>query len=181
MVHQSRLSRVLLIPLLVALLVFEGCGLSVTNTLQLVIAAAEAAVAVVSPEYAALLNPYLRAVSQATSFAATELASTDPSSVKAEKIIAQFASLAAPNLPPGVPQTIVAAIEAVTSAVANFLATMAPSAPPRARAAAKRAAGTPSVQRASQLAQKPIQISAADEQTLAAIKGRADRLSGKLQ
>lgn len=171
-----RVSRWVL-PLLLTLFLLQGCGLSVTNSLQLVIAAAEAAVGIISPEYATRIDPYLKAVSQATSFAATELASTDTSPVKAEKIISQFAAIAGPNLPAGVPQTIVTAIQAVVTAVSNFLASIQPAAPPHMAATAARASGR-TVK--PQTVPKEIKLSPADERALVSIKTRADALAAKI-
>jgi len=165
--------RFLFVPLLLILLVLLQACISVTSTLQLVIAAAEAAVGVIDPPAAVLINPYLRAVSLATSFAATELASSDTSPVKAEKIIAQFASITAPNLPPGISRTIVAAVEAVTTAVTNFLATIQPAAPPPLTA---RTTG----KAAPQTVPKQIKISSGDLTTLTSIKSRADALAAKI-
>lgn len=170
--------RFLFVPLLVSLLLLQGCGLSVTSTLQLVIAAAEAAIGVISPQYAAVIDPYLKAVSQATSFAATELASSDTSPVKAEKIVSQFAAIAGPNLPAGVPQTIVTAIQAVVTSVSNFLASIQSAAPPHMAATAARASGK-TVKPAA--VPKQIKLSAADQQSLAAIKTRADALTARIK
>lgn len=163
--------RSVLLPIaLLAIFTLPGCGISnVTTTLQLVIAAAEAAVGVlgstgtIPPGTATLALNYLSAVSQATSFAATELASTDSSVMKAEKIIAKFASIAAPNLPAGTPQTILAVIQAVVQAVTNFLTSIQPAVPPGGAAIGKN-----------------ISISSQDRTTLTQIKGRSDALAVRI-
>jgi len=117
---------------LAIILVLCGCKSNVTTTLQIVVAAAEAAVGTLeatrnlSPEAGVKINAYLTSVSQATSFAATELATADTSQVKALKISQQFASIAPPNLPAGPPQTVLAVVQSVTGAVLSFLQTIQP-------------------------------------------------------
>lgn len=178
MVHKS-ITHFLFIPLLVSLLILQGCAISVTSTLQLVIAAAEAAIPVIDPAAASVAMPYLKAVSQAVSFASTELASADTSAVKAEKIITQFATIAAPNLPPGISQTIVSAVLAVTSAVGNFLATIQTAAPPAVAATAVRISGRAAPKPTA--VPKQITVSAKDQQALLAIRARADALAAKIK
>src|SRR5271167_2808601 len=83
-----------------------GCGgqSSVTTTLQLVIAGAEAILPFipgVAPAQAVLINGWLVAVGDATTFATQELASADSALLKATKIGAEFAKVIEPNLPPG--------------------------------------------------------------------------------
>jgi hypothetical protein len=161
-----------LIAILFSIMALTGCGVSnVTTTLEIVITSAETAVGVlgatgtIPPAVVTQVDTYLTLVSQATSFAATELASSDSSAVKADKIIAQFASISAPILPPGIAQTIVAVIQAVANAVANFLNTIQP-------------AATTGIHRAS--IPSSIKISSADKNTLSQIKLRADALTLKI-
>lgn len=171
------LKKLLIVPLIFGLMTLVGCGLSVTNTLQLVIAAAEAAVSVASPAEAVVVNPYLLAVSQATSFAASELASTDSTANKVEKIVNQFATIAAPQLPAGTPQKIVAVIKAVDTAVVNFLASIQVPSPTPSRLANAHAAAV----KVAAVTPKSIKVSAADLKKLAAIKARAEALAAKLK
>jgi len=121
------MTRVLASVVLIGALLFEtACGQSqVTETLALVVAAASAAIDVADPALAPVVAPYLTGVTNAVDFAATELASTDTDAVKAAKIAQEFASVAAPNLPPGTALTIVTVIGAVATAVKNFLGTVA--------------------------------------------------------
>ena len=116
------------VELFAAVLIMLGltaCSQSqVTETLDLVIAAADAAVSVLAPGTAALITPYLSEVSAAVDFATTELASDDSAAIKAAKIAQQFATIAAPNLPPGTAQVIVQAVAAVGKAVITFLGSL---------------------------------------------------------
>jgi hypothetical protein len=109
--------------LLIGVLLFQAaCGqTAVTETLQLVVTAAGAAIDILDPSLAPIVAPYLSAVSSAVDYAITELDSSDPPAQKAAKIAQQFAAIAAPILPPGTASTIVSAIEAVASAVNVFL------------------------------------------------------------
>lgn len=168
--------RSLLSSILMALSVLlTSCGISVTNTLQLVIAAAEAALGALGQT---TYLGWLKAISQAVSAAATELMSADSSAVKAEKIISAFLAIAAPILPPGTSQTIVDVIQTVLNAVAGFLASIAPAAPPPTAAAAARVTGK-AVKPAA--VPKQINISASDQQTLSDIKRRADSLASQIK
>ncbi len=127
--------------LALAVLSLAACKTSVTSSLQLVVSAADAAVGVLEatgtlpPDAATRIDRYLAGVSDATSFAATELASSDSAEVKALKIAQKFATVTAPQLPPGTPQTVLSVIQSVVSAVLNFLQTIQPLVPPGARSA----------------------------------------------
>lgn len=172
MITRRRFSSVLLAATVVVL---SSCGASVTNTLQLVIAAAEAALGVLGiTAYAG----WLKAVSEAVSFASTELASSDSSVVKAEKIITQFALIAAPILPPGTAQEVVNAIEAVVTAIGTFLSSIQPAAPAPSQA---RVAGITGKTSKPVAVPKQIKLSTADQQILLQIKSRADSLASKIK
>jgi len=116
---------------LVGLLLTQvACSQSqVTLTLDLIVTAADTAVSTlqatgqISSTEATLINNYLNEVTSAVQFSTTELASSDTPEVKSAKIIAQFASVAAPQLS-GAPAAIVETISAVAKAVANFLSTI---------------------------------------------------------
>jgi hypothetical protein len=110
-----------------------GCGTSqVVSTLDAVVASAQAAVSVlgaagqIPPGTVALIDTYLKAVSQAAMFASTEINSSDSTAVRITKIVQQFAMITAPNLPAGTAQNIVAVIQAVTQAIASFLTNLQP-------------------------------------------------------
>lgn len=134
--------KVALIGTLIALLVLlvivlNGCGSgTVITSLELVTDAAEAAVTVLAAtgqlpaSTVTVIDSYLSQVSTATEFAVTELESTDPAGAKASKILAQFAMIARPDLPPGIAQAILAAVQAVASSVSNFLMTLQPAPAP---------------------------------------------------
>lgn len=115
----------------------------VTETLALVVTAADAAVTTlqatgqIPPGTATLITNYLSEVSTGVSFATMELASTDSSALKASRIAQEFASITVPNLPVGTATAIGATVAAVVSAVSNFLATIQPA------AASLTAAGAP--------------------------------------
>lgn len=122
-----------LFVVLAALFALVSCGSNqVLTTLQLVVASSEAAVAAleaggtIDPNTAAKIENYLTSVSTAASFAATELASSDSTAVKAAKIVQEFATVTAPDLPAGTPQVILTTVNAVVQAVLNFLATVQP-------------------------------------------------------
>ena len=102
----------------------------VTETLSLVVTAADAAVSVleaggqIPAPVATQITNYLAEVTTGVQFATTELASSDSDALKASKIAQEFATISAPNLPPGIGAAIGATVQAVASAVTNFLATV---------------------------------------------------------
>lgn len=102
----------------------------VTETLSLVVTAADAAVSVleaggqIPAPVATQITNYLGEVTTGVQFASTELASADSSGLKASKIAQEFATISAPNLPPGIGAAIGATVQAVASAVTNFLSTV---------------------------------------------------------
>jgi len=156
-------------PFLVVALLFQtACSQSqVTETLALVTAAADAAVGVLAPGTQALVVPYLNEVTSATDFAVTELQSTDAPGVKAAKIAAQFASVVAPQLPPGTASTIVLAVGAVGKAITAFLATLNPAATTAAHALTLSKT-------------KTLKLSGADKKALSDIKTKNDVVKLKL-
>lgn len=112
-------------------------GASFVTELNAVVAAADATVTVLAsdgaipPADAAAVEAYLSAVSEASSEAATELASADSSKVKALKIAADFAQAALPVIPAN--DTILAeALKVVDAAVKVFLAAVQPANSPAA-------------------------------------------------
>lgn len=150
-----------------ALLFQMGCGSNqVVTSLQLVIAAAEAAMTTleatgqIDPATATKITNYLTAVSTATSYAATELQSSDTPAQKATKIVQEFASVTAPVLPPGTAQTIISVVQAVTQAVANFLASIQP---------ASAVSGSPA-----------LTLSSADRSKLQSIHARSEALKTRI-
>ena len=116
--------------MLVAALFTTACQSQVTTTLDLVVAAADAAVTALQatdqlpPGSAALLNTYLSDVTAAVDYATAELASADTPAVMASKITAEFAAIAVPQLPPGVAAAVGVTIQAVANAVAKFLSSI---------------------------------------------------------
>ena len=102
----------------------------VTETLSLVVTAADAAVSVleaggqIPAPVATQITNYLGEVTSGVQFASTELASADSAALKASKIAQEFATISAPNLPPGIGAAIGATVQAVASAVTNFLSTV---------------------------------------------------------
>lgn len=103
----------------------------VTETLSLVVTAADAAVGVleaggqIPAPVATQIANYLGEVTTGVQFATTELASADASGLKASKIAQEFATISAPNLPAGIGAAISATVQAVASAVTKFLSTVA--------------------------------------------------------
>lgn len=124
--------------LLVGALMLTSCGQSsITKELQLVIAGVEAVLPLipgVTPDAAVKINTYLSAVSDGAEYATVELASADSEILKASRIAAKFASIAAPVLPAGTAQAILTDIENVAAAVQRFLSVIQ-AAPVTARAA----------------------------------------------
>lgn len=120
-----------LILVALMLLSLTACsGNQVTTTLQLVVAAAEAAVDTLgstgslSQDVVQQVDGYLLATSDGVQFATDELASSDTPAVKASKIAQKFAGISAPNLPPGTPQTVLAVVSSVSKAILSFLSTV---------------------------------------------------------
>jgi len=159
-----------LLTLSILLLSLFGCKSSLTTTLNLVVAASEAAVGVLEstgslpPAVGSQITTYLQLVSEATSFATTELASADTSQVKALKIAQEFAKIAQPTFGPGTPQTVINVVQSVVTAVLNFLQTIQP--PPGAHAA--------------RTAPPNIKLSADDMKTLDGINVRALQVKARL-
>jgi len=143
-----------------------GCGqTSVTTTLNLIVGLAEAVlpfVPGVNGAEAALITGYLNSITDAVTFATTELASVDTPTEKYVKIAAEFAHAAVPVLPVGIAQTIVTDIANVANAVANFLKTI------QAAPAAARAGGYKA------------QLTSGDLKALPKIAKRAAALKAKL-
>jgi hypothetical protein len=150
----------------IAVLPLAGCGqTSVTQTLNLIVGLAEIVLPFlpgVNGVEAALINGYLSSVSDAVSYATTELASADTPTEKYVKIAAEFAHAAVPVLPVGIAQTIVTDIANVANAVANFLKTI------QAAPAAARAGGYKA------------QLTSGDLKALPKIAKRAAALKAKL-
>lgn len=98
-----------------------GCGNDVTNDLDLLLTATEAAVDIAFPQYATLLTPYFDSVTSFIDQVDTELASTDAPAVKASVIAADAAKIVAPDLS-GVAASIVTKIGAIAPLVAQVVA-----------------------------------------------------------
>lgn len=111
-------------------IVLTGCSSSsVIDALNATVAAADAAVTAL--EVSGVINPivgqsvvgYLNSVTKASEEAATELASTDSSAVKATTIADDFAQAVMPDLTQA-PVGVRAAIAAVDAAIKAFLASV---------------------------------------------------------
>jgi hypothetical protein len=139
-----------------------------TTTLQIIIPLAEGLLPFIpglNGAEAALLTAALNGLSDATTIATTELASTDTPLEKFTKISAEFAKVALSSLSgqlSGAPLKALTIISNVANAVANFLATI------KAAPAAARAGGYKA------------QLTAGDLKALPKIAKRAAALKAKL-
>jgi hypothetical protein len=103
-----------------ALVLAETACESVTDTLELIVAATNAAVDIGFPQYAALLNPYFAAVTKFVDQASAELASTDSTAQKYAAIAGYAAAIAEPNLS-GVASEVVTRVAAIAPLIAQLV------------------------------------------------------------
>jgi hypothetical protein len=172
------LKKLLLIPVLALFVALAGCQSSVVRDLDLVVTASEAVVTVLAGAgvipvaVATAVDTYMGDVTSFENFAQAELASSDSAVIKAEKIAAEVASIAKPNLPSGTPQVIVSVVQAVVNAVANFLSTV--------QTTARLVADTPYADGFTNSAKpKPVKLSKKDIEKVQALHPRVAALKAR--
>ena len=162
---------------LLMFLALAGCSSSAVRDLELVVAGGEAVVAAlesagtIPAPIAAVIDTYMSQVGEVTTFASTELASADTPAVKASKILAEGATVAALDLPPGTPLLIATSLKAVATALAAFLANI--------QSATAQIAAHPEFAESFTAKGKPLKISKSDEKKLSALHARALALKAK--
>jgi hypothetical protein len=106
-------------PQQTAVTALEAVSLAATTAIPTIIALE--AVGKVDPATAAVALQYAKAVSTASSLAATELNSSDTNAVKVSVVIADFEPVVAPSLGANVAPEVFAAVQAISSAIQLFI------------------------------------------------------------
>lgn len=114
-------------------LLMTGCSATqVTTTISLVVTSAQATFPLVAQEAkldsttTTQINGYLTGLQACVVQVNVIEAGTDTNAVKAAKIVAAFAAVTKPNLPPGTPQTVAAIVDTVATAAEAFLVQFQP-------------------------------------------------------